>query len=130
MSYSTTTGQKRGRMLVAKPSAAETASTTSPAVDVGDAGSVQVIVDVTAVGGTPTMLIFIEGSDDGTTWYTVGRIGANGFIAGDIGTDPTNITGVSTKRACFTTAQQMRSRSVIGGASPSLTYSVTFQANT
>src|SRR6266550_2462543 len=102
MPFSSGTITKRGvAPYVAKASAAEASSTTGTAVNVGEQGSAYVKVDVTAATGT--LLVFIEGSDDGTTWFTIARIGANGYILGDIGTDPTNIVGVSTKRACVPT---------------------------
>lgn len=121
---------KRGDAYAAKAAGAETASTTGAAQEVGDAGSAYVKVDITAVTGTtPTMLGFIEGSDDGATWFTIARIGANGYILGDIGTDPTNFTTPSTKRAVVPAAQFMRWRSVIGGTTPSFTYSVSIEGN-
>jgi len=121
----------RGDTYSAKASGAETASTNGATVEVGDAGAVVVTVDITAASGTtPTLLVFVEGSHDGgTTWHTIARIGANGYILGDIGTDPTNFTTTATKRATVPAAQHMRYRSVIGGTTPSFTYSVKFDAN-
>jgi len=120
---------KRGILSVLKPSGAETTSTTGPAVDVRAAGTVIVTVDVTAVSGTPTMTVVIEGSDDGATWFELGTIGANGARVGQVGTAPSNITGTGTIRAVLPAPQFVRSRSVIGGGTPSLTYSVTAVGN-
>lgn len=124
-------GSKRGDTVTLKASGAETASTSGAATDVGDAATGTVTVDVTAVTGTsPTALIYIEGSHDGgTTWHTLARVGANGSVHGDIGTDPTNLTAAVTKRTTIPLAQHIRSRSVIGGTTPSFTYSVTVETN-
>jgi hypothetical protein len=108
-----------------KTSGAETASTTQPAQELGEKRVMTLTVDITAVSGTtPTMLDYIEGSDDNVNWHTIARIGANGFILGDIGTDPTNFTTTATKRATMPAARFVRSRSVITGTTPSFTYSI------
>jgi hypothetical protein len=108
-----------------KASGAETASTTGTGVEVGEGQAVNVTVDVTAVSGTtPTMTVVIEGSNDGTNWYELGTIGANGAKVGQVGTAPSNLTATATVRASLPGARHVRSRSVIGGTTPSFTYSV------
>lgn len=110
--------------LSLKTSGAETASTTGTAQELGDKRVMTLTVDITAVAGTPTMLIFIEGSDDNVNWHTIARVGKNGYILGDIGSDPTNFDGVDTQRCTIPAARYVRSRSVIGGTTPSFTYSI------
>lgn len=109
-----------------KASGAETASTTQSAIELGDKAMMNVAVDVTAASGTtPTMLITIEGSFDGLTWFTLGRIGANGYdIGAHVGTAPTNFTTTVTVRAAVPATRYVRSKSTIGGTTPSFTYSV------
>jgi hypothetical protein len=109
-----------------KASGAEIASTTGATVEVGEGGNLNVVVDITAASGTtPTMTVVIEGSTDGTNWYALGTFGANGYAVGSVATAPTNITGVSTIRGALPGARYVRYRSVIGGTTPSFTYSVT-----
>jgi hypothetical protein len=84
-----------------------------------------VTVAVTAASGTtPTMTVVVEGSNDATTWFELGTIGANGYRAGSIGTAPSNFTTTATSRGAFPAVQYLRTRSVIGGTTPSFTYSV------
>ncbi len=110
---------------VLKDSAAETVSTTGGAIDVGDSRTAFISLDVTAVAGTPTLLMVIEGSQDNINWFTVGQMGANGHSLGALGAVPTNIVGVSTIRGVFVIPEFLRYRSVIGGGGPSFTYSLT-----
>lgn len=117
---------KRGSLVTFKASAAETASTTHTDVEARDASTVTVTVDVTAVSGTvPTMTVVVEGSTDRSTWFTLGTIGANGYLSGVTGTAPTNLTAAATVRGVFAAPQFVRTRSVIAGTTPSFTYSVT-----
>lgn len=118
---------RKGTDVILKASGAQTSSTTGSAVEVGSAGRVTLTVDVTAVGGTPTMTVVIEGSNDGTTWYTIATFGVGGLGYG-LSTAP-NITGTGAIRGVVPAAPFMRYRSVIGGGSPSLTYSVLGEAN-
>lgn len=108
-----------------KASGAETASTTGPAVELGDAGALTFVVAVTAVSGTsPTLSLLIEGSDDGTNWYTIAKVGSDGYSLGSLGAAPANFTGAGTVRGTCPAARFVRYRSTIGGTSPSFTYSV------
>lgn len=109
--------------LSLKTASAETASTTQAAVEIGDKRLLNLEVVVSAVSGTPTMLITIEGSNDGANWYTLGEIGSDGFACGSLDA-PANITTTGTYRGAIPAARYVRSKSTIGGGSPSLTYSV------
>lgn len=111
--------------LSLKSSGAETATTTGTAYEVGDASVVAVTVAVTAASGTtPTMLIDIETSDDNSTWFQAGQIGANGYRLGGVGTAPSNITTTGSYRAVVPVSRYVRYKSTIGGTTPSFTYSV------
>lgn len=111
--------------LSLKTSGAETASTTHASNELGDKSTLYLAVEVTAASeSTPTMLVTIEGSNDGITWFTLGRIGLNGYSPGSIGTAPTDITTTGTHRAIIPAARYVRSKSTIAGGTPSFTYSV------
>lgn len=113
--------------LTLKTSGAEGASTTHSAYELGDKSMMYLKVDVTAASGTnPTLLVTVEGSDDNSNWFTIGRIGANGYDLGaHVGTAPTNFTTTATVRAVMPATRYVRSKSTIGGTGgPSFTYSV------
>lgn len=124
--YSSGLGRFTNReALTLKASAAETASTTGTAVELGDAATITATVAVTAASGTsPTMVVDIEGSDDNTNWFSLGQFGANGYRAGSVGTAPSNFTAAATARGAVTGAPYIRYKSTIGGTTPSFTYSV------
>jgi hypothetical protein len=104
---------------------AETASTTASAVELGDKATMSLEVYVSLVSGTtPTMIVTIEGSHDNSNWFTLGRIGLNGFDVGGLATAPSNITAAGTYRGEIPAARFVRSKSTIGGTTPSFTYSV------
>lgn len=109
-----------------KASGAETTSTTHAAVELGDKAVLNLEIAVTAASGTPTMVVTIEGSHDGLTWYTLGRIGLDEYLPGyeSAATAPANITATGTYRATIPAARFVRSKSTIGGGTPSLTYSI------
>jgi len=111
--------------ITLKQSSAETASATGSGVELGDKASMALIVDVTAATGTsPTLLVTVEGSNDGSVWYTLAKIGANGVVYGDVAAAPSNFTTAATVRAVVPAARFVRSKSTIGGTTPSFTYSV------
>lgn len=127
MAFSSSTGQKRGAPLTLKNSAAETASTTGAASRVAEDFRVAVVtVAVTASAGTsPTLLVVVEGSSDGSNFFTLGTIGSNGHAVGAIGTSPATFTTSATARGAFVAPEYIRYRSVItGSAGQSFTYSV------
>jgi hypothetical protein len=111
--------------LTLKTSGVEAASTTSSAQELGDQGTMTLLVDVTAASGSsPTMVVVIDGSDDNTNWHEIGRIGSDGYRAGSVGTAPANFTTTGAVRCTLPAARYVRSRSIIGGGTPSYTYSV------
>lgn len=111
--------------LVFKASAAETSSTTHQQFNSDSFSTLAVVVDVTAVSGTtPTMTVVIEGSLDNSTWFELGTIGTAGaYRVGTTATAPGNITATTTTRGAFPAPPFIRTRSVIGGTTPSFTYS-------
>lgn len=116
----------RGRTATLKASAAETANATHATLDTGEAANLAVTVAVTAASGTtPTLVVIVEGSIDGTNWIELGRIGANGYRTGNTATAPSNFTGAGTVAGVFPAPQFVRTRSTVGGTTPSFTYSVT-----
>lgn len=126
MAYATGSVVVRGTPLTLKSSGAETASTDGASVATGpDGGSLYVTMDITASSGTPTILLAVQGSVDGSTWVTLGQIGANGYVAGTPATAPTTTVSVSTRRAVLPSMPFVRYSSTIGGGTPSVTYSVT-----
>jgi hypothetical protein len=119
----------RREAVTLKASGAETTSTTGPALELGDARALSFVVAVTAASGTsPTLSVVIEGSDDGTNWHTLATVGSNGYAVGSVGSTPSNFTGAATVRGTCPAARYVRYRSVIGGSSPSFTFSVTGSA--
>jgi hypothetical protein len=127
--YSGSSGIKRGNAFDFKVSSAETASTTHKFTDTGsDGGSLYVNVVVTAASGTtPTLTVVVEGSQDGgATWFKLGTIGSDGYSHGSgsgAGT-PANFTAAGSGQAIFPRPQLVRTRSVVGGTTPSFTYTV------
>lgn len=118
--------RQRGAIHILKASAAETASATHKSATARQGGSVVVTVAVTAASGTtPTMVVVVEGSLDGSTWFEIGRIGSDGYRAGSVGTAPANFTAAATSRAALTGPSLIRTRSIVAGTTPSFTYSVT-----
>lgn len=116
---------RRGSLGQTKASGAETASTTHAGLNTKAAAVATVTVAVTAASGTtPTMTVVVEGSNDSSTWFELGTIGANGYRAGSVGTAPSNFTGAATVRGVFPAVQYLRTRSIVGGTTPSFTYSV------
>lgn len=128
MSYIFGNRRFRGFEQTVKASGAETASTTHDTVRTKQHNVASVTVDVTASSGTtPTLVVVVEGSDDETTWVELGRIGANGYRSGSVGTAPSNFTGAASGAGVFPAPQYVRTRSIVGGTTPSFTYSVTVE---
>lgn len=95
-------------------SAARTATGAGAAVELGDVATLRLLVDVTAASGTsPTLDITIETSYDGSTsWRSLGTFAQK--------------TAVATERKSFGGCDRyVRASYVIGGTTPSLTFSVT-----
>lgn len=124
----------RGDALVLKAAGTvETASASGAGIDTGENGGslvVTVAVAAGATGTTPTLTVVIEGSQDDSTWFTLGTVGANGYSAGTTATAPSNFTtSAVTVNAAFPRPQFVRARSVIGGTTPSFTYGVSAVAS-
>jgi len=125
MAFATGTGMSRGMPFVFKSLSAETAAVIHGSVEPVNTANLTLTITVTAVSGTtPTMLLVVEGSADGTNWFTVSTFGANGYSLGSLGTTPTNFTAAATTRGVVPMSEFMRTRSVIGGTTPSFTYRV------
>jgi hypothetical protein len=124
--YSDAFGRQLNRHdLSLKTSGAEGASVTGSPMELGDASVMTLAADVTAASGTsPTLVVVIEGSDDGITWHELGRIGSDGYRAGSVGTAPANFTTTGKVWATLPATRFVRYRSVIGGTTPSFTFSV------
>ena len=103
----------------------ETADTTHTPQELGDLATLYlaVVVYTTPTGTTPTMVVIIDGSDDAITYFELGRIGANGFALAN-GTAPSSINAIGTYRGIFPVPRYVRSRSDLGGTSPSFDYSI------
>ncbi|GGM55545.1 hypothetical protein GCM10012275_28320 [Longimycelium tulufanense] len=115
---------KRGAPATFKTSGAETASTTHSTVHTGKNTVAAVKVDVTAASGTgPTLVVVVEGSSDETNWVEVGRIGTD-YRVGTVGS-VTAFSAVADTTGVFPAMEFMRTRSIVGGTTPSFTFSVT-----
>jgi hypothetical protein len=117
MPYVTAGGRiTRGADLSLAASAARTTSVAGTAVEVGDAADVRLLLDVTAVAGTPTLDVTIETSFDGSTsWRSLGTFAQK--------------TAVSSERKSFGGCDRfVRANWVIAGGTPSLTFSITGEA--
>src|SRR5438045_329874 len=70
----------RGHSVTLKSAAAETSSTDGTAVEFADNTSVALTLAVSAHGGTnPTLSVRVDGSADGTNWFTIGTFFNGGF---------------------------------------------------
>lgn len=99
---------------------------THTAQEIGDKATayIAVVVYSAPTGTTPTLRVEIEGSNDGVTWFLIGKIGANGFSLAN-GTDPSTINAVGTYRGMFPIPRFVRSKGVIGGTgTPTFDYSI------
>jgi len=128
--FTQTGGGRRGDLRTVKAAGPETGSTTHAQIDTGDYGTLYVEATVSAVGGTPTLLLVVEADDGAGNWTEVGRVGSNGYSVGSSppATAPAAITGTGVYRGVFIAAQTMRTRSIIGGTGPSVNYTVNVEA--
>lgn len=94
----------------------KTASFDGPAIEVGDRGSACLDLTISAASGTtPTLDVTIQTSKDGTTWRTVAAFAQK--------------TAAGTERKSFPALDRfIRASAVIGGTTPSFTYSVAGEA--
>ena len=99
-------------------SAARTTNGNSSAIVVNGAERVNVLIDVTATGGTPSMTLSLEWSHDGTTWFPAATPDTLGAA---ITAATKRVHGPIDIKAPFT-----RVVWAIGGTSPSLTFAIHF----
>jgi VCBS repeat-containing protein len=101
----------RREAITLKAAGAQTASTNGTGVET-EGGSMSLTLAVTAAAGTnPTLDITIQGSDDNSTFYTLGTF--------------TQKTAAATEKKSFSAAPFVRYASTIGGTdTPSFTYSI------
>jgi hypothetical protein len=98
---------------VALASATQTATGSSAAIQAEDITFVYARLNITAASGTsPTLALTLQGTVDGTNWYTVGQAVATQ-------------TGVATISQGFpANAKQLRWTWTIGGTTPSFTFAI------
>ena len=103
-----------GNLLV-DASAARVATGTGNAVATSDAARISWFIDSTASSGTPSVVMSVEWSHDGSTWAVA-----------DPADTMTAITGVANGKLCKSfpvRAPYARLRWTVSGGSPSLTFS-------
>ena len=116
-----------------KAAGAETVSTTGLPVSgwmnvfTQPTGFLLVTVAISAVTGTPTLLVVLEGFS-GAAWTELATFGVDGMRSWGNGTLPApfTTTGSMSQLMAFY-GPSLRYRSIIGGGTPSLAYSVTAQ---
>jgi len=123
--------------IAIKASSAETVSMTGPYITLSPGGWLPsarmgfllVSVAVTAVSGTPTLLVVLEiSNNNGSSWSEGAMIGVDGERTWGQGFQPTPFSAVSSvNNMPVSLAPLVRYRSIIGGGTPSITYSVTGQ---
>lgn len=97
-------------------SAARTENGQGGALELGQRGALRLVLTCTERSGTtPSLLVFIETSHDGTTWRELGAFSA--------------LLAAGSQRASFPGADRfVRARWVLGGSTPSFTFSVSGEA--
>ncbi len=92
-------------------SAARTTNSNSSTRDAENIAFVYATLDVSAVGGTPTLDVTLQGSVDGTNWYSLGTFAQKTGVAAE-------------KKAFAAAAKYLRWSWAIGGGTPSTTFSI------
>lgn len=123
--------------VTVKALGAETVSTTGAMVWLGNSapgGWWIVTITISATSGTPTLLLVLEGSSQGSSqgasgpgpgqWYELALVGADGARSFSLGSQPQPFTSTGTFLVPVSSTPLIRYRSVIAGSTPSLTYSV------
>lgn len=91
--------------------AARTATGNSGPIDVSMADQLRIYLRITAVGGTsPTLVLSVEDSPDGTNWYQVGSFASKNAA----GSDVLNVT--------VPFSDTLRLTWTMGGTTPSFTF--------
>lgn len=118
---------QRGSSADFKAAAAEIVSTPHRGASTGDTGgSLVVTVAVTAAtGSSPTLKVVVEGSvDNDATWFVLGYISGAGYSVGSVDGSGAAFSAPGTVTGAFPLTARVRTRSLVGGGSPSFTYSV------
>jgi len=117
MAYTTANGRHADTLPVTlHESAARGASGDGSAVELGDRGTLRLLLDVTAASGTtPSLAVEVETSYDGSTWRPLG-----GFTA---------VATTGSERLSFSGCDRfVRCAYTISGDTPSFTFSVSGEA--
>lgn len=94
-------------------SAARTATGTGSSYEAGGRGLARCIVTVSAASGTtPTLIVKLQGSTDGSTWFDI-----DGASTGEL-------TTTGTAKFATATWRYVRPAWTIGGTTPSFTFTV------
>lgn len=102
--------------LTPAASSARIASDSGAGIEMGDRGTVRLLLDVTAASGTlPTLGVAIQTSHDGSTWRELGAF--------------TGLTTTGSQRISLGGLDRyVRAVWTIGGTNPSFTFSVSGEA--
>ena len=104
------------RIITALASAARTASVNSQSFDIGEAQTLQGYLNITAASGTsPTLDVTIQDSPDGTIWFD-----AAAFTQATAASTQVKLANSATR----VLAKYVRVKTVIGGTTPSFTFTV------
>ncbi len=117
MPYTTANGRHADTVPVTlHESAARIASGNGSSVELGDRGTLRLLLDVTAASGTlPSLAVDVQTSYDGSTWRPLG-----GFTAK---------AGTGSERLSFPGGDRfVRCSYTISGTTPSFTFSVSGEA--
>jgi hypothetical protein len=93
-----------------------TADGNGTTVEIGDKGTLRLLLSVTAADGTsPTLDITLQTSKDGSTWRTLGTFA--------------QATGTTTESKSFSGCDRyVRANADLGGTTPSFTYTIDGEA--
>jgi hypothetical protein len=117
MPYTTANGRHADTLPVTlHESAARTATGSGSALELGDRGTLRLILTVSAASGTtPTLDVTVETSFDGSTWRSAGTFAQR--------------TSAASERKSFPGCDRfVRISYTIGGTTPSFTFSVSGEA--
>jgi len=96
------------------PPAALDADALSVVIELGDRGTLRLVLDVTAVSSADTLDVAIETSREGVTWYSAGTF--------------TQVTAVSTQRKTFVIDRFIRANYDVGGSAISIAFTLKGEA--
>lgn len=114
----------QGRVAQYYPSAARTATPYSPALYTRGTQGVQVVWNVTAVSGTPSLTLHIQGFDPASaSWYDILVSAATATVSQKIMTVALSVTPATNLAVSTMIPDTMRIQ-VVHGTTDSVTYSV------